>query len=145
MPHSTERAAGMPVSGKPSKIRGSYRFSRRADKTGVCAQKEPANLFNNCSITPFARHLPSRKLLHMNALSGISRGLAIKMKIAHHASIGAGYGPIGRKYWTTNSLAFTLKVSIWNGSLGNPRSHGRVAENGLAACQSSKGIRKFRV
>jgi hypothetical protein len=79
----------------------------------------------------------------MYALSSIPRGLATKMKIGKHASIGLNYGPIGRKYWTTNSLAFTLKVSIWNGSLRNPRSHGRVAENGLAACQSSKGIRKF--
>jgi hypothetical protein len=102
-------------------------------------------LLKHVSMTPVAGHLASRKVLHMDALSGISRAHAIKMKIAQHASIGAGYGPIGRKYWTTNSLAFTLKVSIWNGSLGNPRSHGRVAENGLAACQSSKGIRKFRV
>jgi hypothetical protein len=111
--------------------------------TAHCVQKEPAMLFNNSSVTPFEGHLTSRKLLHMDALSIIPRGLAIKMKTAQHASIGLNYGPIGRKYWTTNSLAFTLKVSIWNGSLRNPRSHGRVAENGLAARQSSKGIRKF--
>jgi len=100
-------------------------------------------LINNFSVAPFARHLTSRKLLHMEALSSKPRGLAIKMKIAQHASIGAGYGPIGRKYWTTNLLAFTLKVSIWTGSLRNQRSHGRVAENGLATRQSSKGIRKI--
>jgi len=94
-------------------------------------------------MTPFARHLASRKLLHMDVLSSIVMGLAIKMKITQHTSIGQNYGPIGRKYWTTNSLAFTLKVSIWNGSLRNQRSHGRVAENGLAARQSSKGIRKI--
>jgi hypothetical protein len=100
-------------------------------------------LINNFLVPAFAGHLASRKLLHMDALSIKSMGFAIKTKISQHASIGAGYGPIGRKYWTTNPLAFTLKVSIWNGSLRNPRSHGRVAENGLAAHQSSKGTRKF--
>jgi len=46
------------------------------------------------------------------------------MKIAQHASIGLTYGPIGKKYWTKDSLTFTLKVSIRTGSLRNPRSHG---------------------
>ena len=100
-------------------------------------------LFNNFAMTPFAGHLASCKMLHLDALSSKLRGLAIKMKIAQHASIGVGYGPIGRKYWTTNPLAFTLEVSIWNGSLRNPRPHGRVAENGLSARQSSKGIWKI--
>jgi hypothetical protein len=60
-------------------------------------------LFNNFSAAPFAAHLTSRKLLQMDALRIKSRGLAIKMKTAQHASIGTGYGPIGKKYWTPHS------------------------------------------
>ena len=44
----------------------------------------------------------------MDALSGISRGLAIKMKIAQHASIGAGYTHNKIRYWTYGPNAFTL-------------------------------------
>jgi hypothetical protein len=69
-------------------------------------------LFNYFSATPFARHLTSRKLLHMDALSIKSRGFAIKMKTGQHASIGLNYGPIGRKYWTLQTISFNLRESI---------------------------------
>jgi hypothetical protein len=76
--------------------------------TTYCVQKEPAILFNNLSVTAFAGHLTSRKLLHKGALSSIASGLAIKMKTAQHASIGLNYGPIGRKYWTPRSYSWSL-------------------------------------
>jgi hypothetical protein len=88
-----------------------------AQKIQPCASKDS-------SATTDIGRMERLKLLHMQALSRIASGLAIKMKNARHAAIGLNYGPIGRKYWTTNSLAFTLKVSSWTGSPRNPRSHG---------------------
>jgi hypothetical protein len=76
--------------------------------TTYCIQKEPAMFFNNFSVTPFAGHLTSRKLLHKDALSSISMGLGIRIEIAQHASIGLNYGPIGRKYWTPHSYSWSL-------------------------------------
>jgi hypothetical protein len=48
----------------------------------------------------------------MDALSSIPRSLAIKMEIAQHPSIGQNYGPIGRKYWTMQTMSFNLRESI---------------------------------
>ena len=107
------------------------------------AQKIQPRASKGASVTTVIGRMGRLKLLHMQALSSIASGIAIKMKIARHAAIGLNYGPIGMKYWTTSSLAFTLKVSSWTGSLRNPRPHGRVAGNGLAALQSSTSTRKF--
>jgi hypothetical protein len=63
-------------------------------------------------MTPFAGHLASRKLLHTDVLSSIVMGLAIKMKTAQTPSIGLNYGPIGRKYWTMQTMSFNLRESI---------------------------------
>jgi hypothetical protein len=68
-------------------------------------------------MTPFAGHLASRKLLHMDALSSIPRGLAIEMKISQQASIGLNYGPIGRKYWTLQTMGFNLRNPSSDGNL----------------------------
>jgi hypothetical protein len=119
-------------------------YTIRLHNVLLCSEIQP-RASKGASVTTVIGRMGRLKLLHMQALSRIASGLVIKMKTASHVAIGLNYGPIGRKYWTTSSLAFTLKMSIWTGSLRNPRSHGRVAENGLAARQSSKGIRKFRV
>jgi hypothetical protein len=52
------------------------------------------------SVTTVIGRMGRLKLLHMQALSRIASGLAIKMETGQHAPIGLNYGPIGRKYWT---------------------------------------------
>ena len=89
-----------------------------------CAQRIQPRASKGSSVTTVIWRMGRLKPLHKQALSSTPSGLAIKMKTAAHTPIGLNYGPIGKKYWTTNSLAFTLKVSSWTGSPRNPRSHG---------------------
>ena len=92
----------------PSAVFVPSRIQLKHPNNLLCS-KEPAILFNSLSVTPFAGHLTSRKLLHTDALNSIPRGLAIKMETAQHASIGLDYGAIGRKYWTPHPYSLSLK------------------------------------
>ena len=64
------------------------------------------------SVTTVIGRMGRLKLLHMQALSRIASGLAVKMKNARHAAIGLNYGLIGRKYWTIGTRSFNLKEPI---------------------------------
>jgi hypothetical protein len=76
------------------------------------AQQIQPRALKGASATTAIGRMERLKLLHMQALSRIANGLAIKMTIAQHTSIGAGYGPIGRKYWTIWTRSFNLKEPI---------------------------------
>jgi hypothetical protein len=76
------------------------------------AQKIQPRASKDSSVTTVIGCMRRLKLLHMQALSRIASGLAIKMKTGQHASIGVGYGPIGRKYWTIWTRSFNLKEPI---------------------------------
>jgi hypothetical protein len=76
------------------------------------AQQIQPRALKGASATTAIGRMERLKLLHMQALSRIANGLAIKMKIAQHTSIGGGYGPIGRKYWTIWTRSFNLKEPI---------------------------------
>ena len=104
---ANSRAVGTTTTGPLSAFVPS-RIQLRRHNSLLCSKKQ-AMFINNFSAPAFAGHLASRKLLHMDALSSIPRGLAIKMKIAQHPSIGLNYGPIGKKYWTPHPYSRSLK------------------------------------